>query len=106
MARYLRLLVLIAVGIVSGREAVALDIKPYSVTFSVANIEKSAGWYQDILGFRQTSSKDYPEFKTRLIFLERDGFRIELISDGNAKPGVKRPDPPAHTAFLGPSQVA
>ena len=40
----------------------------------------------------------------RLAFLVRDGFRVELIEDANAKPGIVRPDAPAHTSTHGFSQ--
>jgi catechol 2,3-dioxygenase-like lactoylglutathione lyase family enzyme len=48
--------------------------------------------------------KAYPQFQTSLIFLELNGFRVELIKDDNAKPGTKHPDPPAHTAVTGVAQ--
>lgn len=84
----------------------SVKLKPYSVTLSVSNIEKMASWYGDILGFRRVSAKSYPEFKTSLVFLENDGFRVELIADGNARAGIRRADPPAHTSVTGVSQFA
>jgi len=63
-------------------------------------------WYSDVLGFEVVDSKSYPEFKTRLVFLPRGDFRIELIEDGSSKPGPQRADPPAHTAIHGVSQFA
>jgi methylmalonyl-CoA/ethylmalonyl-CoA epimerase len=81
-----------------------LDIKPYAITMSVPNIQSTALWYDEILGFKIEKTKAYPEFKTRLAFLVRDGFRIELIEDANAKPGIKRAEAPAHTATHGVSQ--
>lgn len=84
----------------------ALHLKPYSVTLSVSDIEKVAQWYEQVLGFERVSAKDYPQFKTSLIFLANQGFRVELIADGNATTGIKRADPPAHTATTGVSQFA
>jgi catechol 2,3-dioxygenase-like lactoylglutathione lyase family enzyme len=81
-----------------------LDIKPYAITMSVPNIETTAEWYGEILGFKIDKTKSYPEFKTRLAFLEREGFSVELIEDAAAKPGPVRPDAPAHTAIHGFSQ--
>ncbi len=81
-----------------------LDITPYAVTMSVPNIEVAAQWYDEILGFKVESTKSYPEYKTRLAFLRRENFRIELIEDANAKPGPMRADAPAHTAVHGVSQ--
>jgi methylmalonyl-CoA/ethylmalonyl-CoA epimerase len=77
----------------------ALDIKPYAITLSVPNIEEAAQWYVRVLGFKLDQSKNYPEFKTRLAFLVREGFRVELIEDANAKPGPVRADAPAHTSI-------
>jgi catechol 2,3-dioxygenase-like lactoylglutathione lyase family enzyme len=81
-------------------------MKPYSVTLSVGDIDRMSRWYQNTLEFRPISAKDYPEFKTRLIFLERDGFRIELIEDIRSRVGPERPDPPGHTTMRGVSQFA
>lgn len=41
-----------------------------------------------------------------MIFLELNGFRVELIEDGSAKNSLVRPDPPAHTSYSGISQFA
>lgn len=84
--------------------AASLDIKPYAITMSVPNIETTVAWYERVLGFKLDQTKTYPEFKTRLAFLVRDGFRVELIEDANAKPGIVRADAPAHTATHGYSQ--
>jgi methylmalonyl-CoA/ethylmalonyl-CoA epimerase len=81
-----------------------LDIRPYAITMSVPNIEAATAWYDEILGFKVDKTKSYPEFKTRLAFLVRDGFRVELIEDANAKPAPIRPDAPAHTSIHGFSQ--
>lgn len=79
---------------------------PYSVTLSVSDIERAAAWYRDNLDFEEVQRKSYPEFSTDLVFLERGGFRVELIRDGNATSGEQRPDPPAHTSTFGVSQFA
>ena len=81
------------------------QIRPYSITFSVANIKPTTDWYVQKLGFRKIQEKSYPNFKTSIVFLEQNGFRIELIYDENAQQDVVvRPTPPAHTSVLGPSQ--
>jgi methylmalonyl-CoA/ethylmalonyl-CoA epimerase len=82
------------------------SFKPYSVTLSVADIEKTANWYVEKLGFKIVQRKSYPEFNTSLIFTEKNGFRVELIKDENAVAGAKRPDPPAHSSIHGVSQFA
>ena len=95
---------LLEAGNVGGTPMV--ELKPYAVTLSVAKIDSTARWYQDVLGFELVDSKSYPEFGTRLVFLKRGEFRVELIEDGRAKPAAERADPPAHTAILGVSQFA
>lgn len=82
-----------------------VELKPYSVTLSVA-IESTARWYQDVLGFELVDSKSYPEYGTRLVFLKRGEFRIELIEDSRSTPAPERANPPAHTAVRGVSQFA
>lgn len=80
-------------------------IKPYSITFSVADLQVMADWYKNVLGFKIVDTKDYPEFKTSLIFLQLNGYRVELIKDGNAKNKIaRRLDPPAQTSIIGQSQ--
>ncbi len=79
---------------------------PYAVTLSVADVDTLTAWYVDKLGFTVAQRKQYPEFNTSLVFLEKNSFRVELIKDGNAVRGVQRADPPAHTAFHGVSQFA
>ena len=82
------------------------SIVPHSVTLSVSDIERSAAWYSEKLGFEEVQRKSYPEFDTSLVFLEKSGYRIELIQDGKATDGNPRPDPPGHTVTFGISQFA
>ena len=64
----------------------ALDkIIPYSITFSVSDLQGMTEWYTKVLGFKVVDKKDYPEFKTSLVFLQLNGYRVELIKDGNAE---------------------
>lgn len=81
-------------------------VLPHSVTLSVADLEGTAAWYRDRLGFREVQRKTYPEFGTSLVFLEKAGYRVELIRDGAARHGTRRPDPPGHTGTFGVSQFA
>jgi catechol 2,3-dioxygenase-like lactoylglutathione lyase family enzyme len=94
------------VSITHGQEMNELKkVNPYSITFSVSNLNETADWYAKKLGFQKVAEKDYPEFKTSLVFLELNGYRVELIKDGNATSGkIKRDVPPAHTSKLGQSQ--
>jgi methylmalonyl-CoA/ethylmalonyl-CoA epimerase len=82
----------------------ALDIEPYAITLSVPSVEAAAAWYERVLEFKIEKTKSYPEFGTKLAFLKRGDFRVELIEDAKAKPGLARADAPAHTAWHGYSQ--
>jgi len=81
-------------------------IRPHAITMSVPNLDRAVRWYSEKLGFREVQRKSYPEFKTSLAFLELNGYRVELIEDGNSKPSTKRADPPVHTALQGISQFS
>jgi catechol 2,3-dioxygenase-like lactoylglutathione lyase family enzyme len=81
-------------------------VRPNAVTISVPELDLAVRWYSEKLGFREVQRKSYPEFKTSLAFLELNGYRVELIEDGSSQPGVRRADPPAHTAIQGISQFS
>jgi catechol 2,3-dioxygenase-like lactoylglutathione lyase family enzyme len=81
-------------------------IRPHAITMSVPNLDLAVRWYSGKLGFREVQRKSYPEFKTSLAFLELNGYRVELIEDGNSQPSIKRANPPAHTAIQGISQFS
>ncbi|WP_376093780.1 VOC family protein [Roseomonas sp. CCTCC AB2023176] len=97
-------LALTAGALAASAQPLLPDIRPYAVTMSVPDLEATVAWYGEILGFTVERRNSYPEFGTRLAFLRRDAFRIELIEDANARPGIPRPDAPAHTATYGISQ--
>ena len=84
----------------------SIELKPYSVTLSVANLEKSEEWYKSKLGFRQVADKKFDAAHIRLAFMEKDDYRVELIEDGQSHPALKRLDPPLHTLMQGMSQFA
>lgn len=95
-----------APALAAAKESALATIKPYSVTLSVQNLEEVAAWYKEKLGFKEVKAKEYPEFGTALKFLELNGYRVEIIKDGSAGPGLVRPDPPKHTGTFGVSQFA
>lgn len=79
----------------------------YYVTISVPDAPAAAKWYEDILGYHLVRSKDFPEFSTRIRVVERDGFRMELLEQGDSiDQPVARPEPPAHSYLRGISQFA
>jgi catechol 2,3-dioxygenase-like lactoylglutathione lyase family enzyme len=80
------------------------QVLPHAVTMSVPDIEAGIKWYTEKLGFKVVKRKSYPEFQTSLVFMALNGYNVELIQDGNAKPTPLRPDPPAHTSTYGITQ--
>jgi lactoylglutathione lyase len=104
---FLALLAVVAIAsCTDAREEDVMELRPYSVTLSVADTETMSRWYAEVLGFEVVDRKDYPEFDTSLVFVEREGFRLEFIRDGKSEPVEMRPDPPAHTRMRGVSQIA
>lgn len=47
---------------------------------SVYNMEESIAWYQKNLGFEVVKDDGYvPPLKSRIVFLEKDGYQLELF---------------------------
>ena len=82
-----------------------IRVRNLSLSLAVGNLDATAKWYHDNLGFEIVQRKDFAEYATRIVFMEVNGFRLELIEDKRWKP-LERPDPPAHTTFQGVSQIA
>ena len=80
------------------------DIHDIEVSIAVRDLESTTRWYQDNLGFKEAFSMDFPEYGTRLRFLELNGVFIELIQDKRWQ-AMYRPDPPGHTILQGVSQI-
>jgi catechol 2,3-dioxygenase-like lactoylglutathione lyase family enzyme len=96
---------LFATPVLAMNKATALSqVRPHAVTMSVPDIEAGIRWYTEKLGFKVVKRKSYPEFKTSLVFMELNGYNVELIQDESAKPSPARPNPPAHTSTHGISQ--
>jgi methylmalonyl-CoA/ethylmalonyl-CoA epimerase len=70
----------------------------------VSNLESTAKWYKEQLGFEEVLRREFSEYGTRIIFLEVNGVRIELIEDQKWRP-IDRPNPPQHTTVQGVSQI-
>jgi len=45
----------------------------------VSDLDSSSKWYQDNLGYKITKKMDLPEHKLRIVFLQLNGFTLELI---------------------------
>lgn len=54
-------------------------LKPLHVGISIANMQQSIAWYESVLGFKLLWSKDFSDLKTKIAFLEKDNFQIELF---------------------------
>ena len=67
-------------------------------------LEETASWYEEQLGFEIVQRRDFPEYGTRIAFLETNGIRIELIEDQHWSP-LLRPDTPQHATIQGVSQI-
>ena len=47
---------------------------------SVYNMEESVEWYKKNLGFKVLKEDGYvPPLKAKIVFMEKDGFQIELF---------------------------
>jgi len=79
-------------------------VKQLSACIAVSNFEPAVEWYHRELGFELVQSKDFPEYGSRVGYLEANGVRIELVEDKQRRPS-ERPDPPNHTALQGISQL-
>ena len=74
------------------------------VSLAVKDLEATARWYRDNLGFQETLRREFPEYGTRIVFLEANGVVIELIEDQKWR-AIDRPNPPQHTTIQGVSQI-
>ncbi len=75
-----------------------------SLSMAVANIETMIDWYGAHLGFEVVGRRDFPEYGTRIAFVESGDCRLEFIEDKNVV-HLERPDPPRHTMLSGMSQL-
>ena len=72
-------------------------LRPFSVCLLVADLDRSAAWYVDHLGFTETLRHD------DLVFLSQQGFIVELVTYPGIAPGARPPDPPARGLATGVS---
>ena len=61
-------------------------LRPYLLGISVGDLERSARWYVENLGFRVESGPVRPRPRAGFAVLERDGFRLELIEMADSLP--------------------
>jgi methylmalonyl-CoA/ethylmalonyl-CoA epimerase len=56
-----------------------MNLKPHHVGISIANMQDSIAWYEELLAFKLLWQKDFPEIKTQIAFLKNGDFEIELF---------------------------
>ena len=63
----------------NGADTPPSEMRPYLSSLSVSDLDAAVKWYGDVLGFREDRRMNLAEYKLRIGFLERDGYRLELI---------------------------
>ena len=84
-----------------------LNIRPAHYAISVADLDESIAWYEEMLGFHLVS-KGYVEPPQSVIATLANGdFQIELFLNDHTKPLQDyQMDPDVHTAYQGPQHMA
>ena len=54
-------------------------LEPLHAGISIANMQASIAWYEEVLDFQLMWCKDFPELKSKIAFLKNDFFQIELF---------------------------
>lgn len=79
-----------------------MDIRFNNIAISVADIDASAGWYRDVLGFDLVSRTYFAPVSAEVAFLARDDIRLELLQvDGASRAERLYNAPPDHLKTLG-----
>jgi lactoylglutathione lyase len=61
-------------------------MQPYLVGLSVADAERSAKWYVEMLGFREIRRMDLSDHGLKIVFLRTGSFRLELVEKKGSAP--------------------
>jgi len=59
-------------------------INPSLVAIQVSNIDSSALWYQNILGFTLVDKKEFTDYNLKIAMLKKNAFEIELVERKNS----------------------
>lgn len=78
----------------------APGVRPFVVALSVADLGRSIDFYGKHFGFAEVERLAIPPEGSALVFLERDGFRIELVQIAGSAPRVT-PDPDNDASLRG-----
>jgi catechol 2,3-dioxygenase-like lactoylglutathione lyase family enzyme len=81
-----------------------MEVRDHSVTLSVRDIDGMVDWYARNFGFAVDRRADFPDYGTIVIMIRVGDVRIELLHDASFEPFV-RPNPPAHSARQGATQI-
>ncbi|MFN8635320.1 MAG: VOC family protein [Chloroflexota bacterium] len=81
-----------------------MEVRDRSVTICVRDIDAVVDWYAENFGFAVDRRADFPDYGTIVIMIRSGEVRIELLHDANFEPFV-RPNPPAHSARQGVTQI-
>jgi len=63
-----------------------VEIIPHHVGLSVPDLEASAKWYQEILGFSIEKRMEIPPIHAKIVWLKAGEFRVELFQMEGARP--------------------
>lgn len=64
-------------------------MKPLHIGISVKDLGQSIHWYSTILGFELEWKNEFQDLKSKIAFLEKDGFQIELFEHFDSIPTPK-----------------
>jgi len=83
-----------------------LHISPLHACLSVTDLNATATWYQDTLGFEIFQRHEYPDYAMHVVYMKSNDVELELVETKNSTP-CRRNDPPAgHVALRGISQLS
>ncbi len=85
-----------------GPEASVAALRPYLVQIATPDVEAAGKWYSDNLGFAVKSRMENKDRSLRIVFLEHDGFLLELFQDKDlVSPLSLKPEVQDRTLFQG-----
>ena len=83
-----------------------LTISSLHACISVADLDATTSWYQDVLGFEIFQQHNYPDYAVRVVYMKSQGVELELV-ETQGSTLCRRDDPPAgHVALRGISQLS
>lgn len=86
MKRSLVLVVALLSGMASAQDkSLFSSLRPRLLAISVADAAKSEAWYRDNFGFQTIDKGDFPDYSLKIVTMELNGFRFEVVQLRNAK---------------------